>query len=107
MNKEEIQIVRKNFRTLAELIGKRKGIIKPRPSRCIYSCHTKIPCKGIYYHRTTEFKITILNDDSVYQVGTECDIIGVELKTFEDLHTRFKSFTGEQLLVTWLVRKTK
>ena len=54
-------------------------------------------CKGYFNHPETDFCITILNDDKVYQVGTEADTIGVELETFEDLRLRYKSFEGEEL----------
>jgi len=54
--------------------------------------------KGYFYHPETDFCITILEDgDKVYQVGTEADTIGIELETYEDLETRYESFTGEDL----------
>jgi len=37
------------------------------------------------------------DDDSVYQLGTEANTIGVELKTVAALKRRYNSFTGEKL----------
>lgn len=97
MNKEDIKRTRKHFRTWGELLKNHKEIIRPKQRRTIFSCHNPVPCRGIYHHREEEFKIVIMNDDSVYQVGSEWDIFGVELKTFEDLKIRYKSITGEDL----------
>jgi hypothetical protein len=49
-----------------------------------------------YFHNVEDyFGITIFNETGeVYQSGTEADVIGIELKTFEDLKIRYKSFTG-------------
>jgi len=47
-----------------------------------------------YYHNEEEFKIIVFEDDSVYQLGSEGETIGVELKTPADFSKRFKSFTG-------------
>lgn len=47
-----------------------------------------------YFHKEEEFKIIVYADDSVYQLGTEADTIGVELKTFAAFKKRFESFTG-------------
>jgi hypothetical protein len=92
MNKEDIKKARKHFRTWGELNRKRISISKE-----VYSCYLPVPCKGIYTNRETEFRIVIMTDDKVYQVGSEWDIIGIELETFEDLKIRYKSFTGENL----------
>jgi hypothetical protein len=50
-----------------------------------------------YFHRRYEFHIIIFEDGSVYQLGTECNTIGVELKDIESLVIRFESFTGEDI----------
>jgi hypothetical protein len=43
------------------------------------------------------FKIIIFDDNSVFQIGTEADTIGIELKNLSALKRRFESFTGEKL----------
>ena len=49
-------------------------------------------------HKECEFKLIIFEEDnSVYQAGSEDDIIGVELMTFEELIIRFESFTREKI----------
>lgn len=51
-----------------------------------------------YFHNEEEFQIIVFQENNdVYQVGTEADTIGVELKTIGALRTRYKSFTGEKL----------
>jgi len=53
-------------------------------------------CKR-YFHKMEEFHIIVFEDNSVYQLGTEAEPIGVELETLEDFKIRFKSFTGEDV----------
>lgn len=67
--------------------------------RTIDCNYNQVNTKGLYWSNNidADFEIVVLEDDSVYQVGTEADTIGIELKTFEDLKMRFESFTGEQL----------
>ena len=67
--------------------------------RTIDCCYQQVNTKGMYWSNNmdSDFEIVVLEDDSVYQVGTEADTIGVELKTFEELRIRFESFTGEKL----------
>ena len=65
--------------------------------------HAYWPAKtrGFFYNDETDFCIALLVDDTedrVYQVGTEANTVGVELKTFEELCIRYKSFTGEELI---------
>jgi len=51
-----------------------------------------------YYHKVEDyFGLTIFTDGGVFQSGTEADIIGCELKTFDDLTIRYKSFTGFEI----------
>ena len=58
----------------------------------------QVRTKGNFFHTEEDFSVTIFEDDDrVYQIGTEADTIGMELKTFEELEIRFKSFTGEEL----------
>ena len=54
-----------------------------------------------YYHNEEDFKIIVFEDDSVYQVGTEADAIGAELKTYPDFAKRFKSFTGKKYKIDY------
>jgi hypothetical protein len=54
-----------------------------------------------YYHNEEEFKIIVFEDDTVYQLGTEGETIGVELETPADLSKRFKSFTGEKYKIDY------
>jgi hypothetical protein len=55
------------------------------------------PCRGHYYHKEWDsFQLTIFKDGRVFQAGTEANIVGVELKTLEDLKIRFRSFTEEE-----------
>lgn len=49
-----------------------------------------------YSHYEEEFQIIILEDNTVYQLGTEADTIGVELTTLSEFVIRFQSFTGEK-----------
>jgi len=58
----------------------------------------QVKTKGNFYHNEEDFSVTIFeDDDKVYQTGTEADTIGTELKTFDELKIRFKSFTGVEL----------
>lgn len=51
-----------------------------------------------YFHKENNFELIVFNDDdTVYQIGTEANTIGVELKTPAALKRRFESFTGEKL----------
>jgi hypothetical protein len=51
-----------------------------------------------YYNKEEEFHIIVFDaDDAVFQVGTEANTIGVELKTPAALNRRFQSFTGTKL----------
>jgi len=65
----------------------------------VYNHYLPVKMKGYFYHSDSDFCITILDNEenSVYQKGTEHDTVGVELKTFDDLKIRYKSFTGEEL----------
>lgn len=49
-----------------------------------------------YCHDEKEFQIIIFEDNTVYQVGTEADTIGVELTILSEFVIRFQSFTGEK-----------
>lgn len=49
-----------------------------------------------YNHNMWEFQIIVFDDNSVYQLGTEAQTIGVELKTLEDFEIRYKSFIGRK-----------
>jgi len=58
----------------------------------------KEPEKAKWYsHKVEDFHIIIFDSGEVYQAGTEADTIGIELKTFEDLKIRYKSFIGEEI----------
>ena len=50
-----------------------------------------------YLHKWEEFQIIVFEDGEVYQSGSDHEVEGIELKTFDDLKTRFKSFTGENV----------
>lgn len=64
----------------------------------IYDLGQYIGDAKCYYHREEDyFGITIFTTGEVFQSGTEADIIGCELKTFEDLKIRYKSFTGYEI----------
>jgi hypothetical protein len=55
-----------------------------------------------YYHDEENFKIIIFEEDnSVYQLDTDHQIFGVELKTFADFKKRFESFTGEKYKIDY------
>jgi len=55
------------------------------------------PCRGRYLHKVWDrFQLTIFKDGIVFQSGTEANIVGIELKTLEDLKLRFRSFVGEE-----------
>ena len=64
-----------------------------------YTSSYDIPKKAKWYlHRGDyEFQIIIFEDGLVYQVGTEANTIGIELKDIESLVRRFESFTGEDI----------
>lgn len=51
-----------------------------------------------YYHNMWEFHIIVFDDNSVYQLGTEAETIGVELKTLKDFEIRYKSFIGRKFM---------
>jgi len=52
-----------------------------------------------YSHYMWEFHIIVFDDDnSVYQLGTEAETIGVELKTLEEFKIRYKSFIGRKFM---------
>jgi len=50
-----------------------------------------------YYHKMENFYIIISRDNEVYQLNSDHERQGIELDTLENLKTRFKSFTGEDL----------
>jgi hypothetical protein len=51
-----------------------------------------------YYHNECDwFQIMIFENNELYQINTEHEMYGIELKTIDDLKQRFKSFTGEEL----------
>lgn len=52
-----------------------------------------------YYHQLENFNIIITNDDEVYQLNSDHEVQGVELKTLNEFKVRFKSFTGENLIL--------
>jgi hypothetical protein len=51
-----------------------------------------------YSHYMWEFHIIVFDDNSVYQLGTEAETIGVELKTLKDFEIRYKSFIGRKFM---------
>jgi hypothetical protein len=53
--------------------------------------------RSFYHKKEDEFMIIIFQSREVYQLNSDHEIQGIELKTFRDLKTRFKSFTGENL----------
>ena len=54
--------------------------------------------KWLFHKECDNFNLVIfIEDNSVYQAGSEADIIGCELDTFEELVTRFESFTKEKI----------
>jgi len=53
--------------------------------------------KNNYYHEEMDnFHITISDDNEVYQLNTDHEIFGCELKTLDEFKIRFKSFTGQE-----------
>lgn len=68
-------------------------------SNTLYSDFIEKPRKANwYFHKMEEFHIIVFEaDDAVFQLGTEANTIGIELKTPAVLKARFKSFTGEKL----------
>ena len=85
MKKEEINEIVKYF----HIIGKDEF-------DDMYTCGFTFKAKS-YFHKGEEFHLVVCEDDSVYQGGTEADIIGIELKDIEALKIRFESFTGDKL----------
>lgn len=53
--------------------------------------------RWLYHNTEDNFKIIIFDDNSVFQIGTEANTIGIELKNLSALKRRFESFTGEKL----------
>lgn len=54
--------------------------------------------RGMYYHSEEDyFHIVIFKDNEVYQLNSDHDIQGIELKDYEKLVERFESFTGERM----------
>lgn len=51
-----------------------------------------------YSHYMWEFHIIVFDDNSVYQLGTEGETIGVELKTLKEFEIRYKSFIGRKFM---------
>jgi hypothetical protein len=57
---------------------------------------------GKYYHNEADFHIVVFDDDnSVYQLNTDHEIFGVELKTFPAFKKRFESFTGKKYKIDY------
>lgn len=50
-----------------------------------------------YFHNSSEFHIVIFDSGEVYQNGTEADIIGIELTSYDKLSERYRSFVGNEL----------
>ena len=62
-----------------------------------YLCSSR-NAKWYYSKEWDGFQLIVFeDDDSVYQLGTEANTIGVELKTVAALKRRYNSFTGEKL----------
>ena len=50
-----------------------------------------------YFHKECDdFHIVITPNNEIYQLNTDHELYGIELKTLENLQNRFKSFTGER-----------
>jgi hypothetical protein len=67
-----------------------------------YSEYLYKPRKANWYYSKEfdGFHLIVFNDDdSVYQLGTEANTIGIELKTVAALKRRYNSFTGEKLKI--------
>ncbi|RPI85143.1 MAG: hypothetical protein EHM34_02360 [Nitrosopumilales archaeon] len=58
------------------------------------------PCHATWWvHNIFDgFKVIVFDDDSVYQLNTEAETMGIELKTPRAFKRRFTSFTGGHLL---------
>jgi len=54
-------------------------------------------CSYFYHNESDEFHIVIFENNEVWQINSEHEIQGVELKTLEKFEIRFKSFTGDNL----------
>lgn len=78
------KILRKNFTKYSDML---------------YTDFLEKPRKASwYYNKEEEFHIIVfVEDDTVYQLGTEANTIGIELKTIAALKRRYNSFTGEKL----------
>lgn len=55
-------------------------------------------CKKMFHKEQSNFHIVLFTaTDVVYQLNTDHEIFGVELETYDELVTRFKSFTREDI----------
>jgi hypothetical protein len=78
------KILRKNFTKYSDS-DYQEYLYPPRKARWYYS------------KEYDGFHLIVFDDDSVYQLGTEANTIGIELKTPAALKRRYNSFTGEKL----------
>lgn len=86
MKKKEIQKIEEYFNCYSD---------SPMYS---YLWNNPKPCKRYSHKEQSEFHVVVFSDDNeVYQGGTEADIIGCELRTFEELVIRFESFTRDKI----------
>lgn len=61
-------------------------------------CKPGLMTKRLFHKECDNFCLVIfIEDNLVYQGGSEADIIGCELETFEELIIRFESFTKEKI----------
>lgn len=60
--------------------------------------HNGESCKRLFHKEQSEFRIVLFPETNVvYQTDPDGDTFGVELETYEELVTRFKSFTREDI----------
>lgn len=62
-----------------------------------YMCGQQQEVIGKMYHNEEDFYLVIFTSGEVYQLNSDHERQGIELKTIKQLETRFKSFTGEKL----------
>ena len=59
-------------------------------------CFGNETCKKYYHKKEDCFQIAIFESGQLYQLNSDHEKQGIELKTLDDLKIRFKSFTGEE-----------
>lgn len=56
------------------------------------------PIRGKYFHNYEDyFHIIIFEDGTIYQLNSDHELQGIELKSYNKLVERFESFCGERM----------